>query len=71
MRKCTLVDTLSFHKHKLYDTWVSNFDNKSYAHDNFLVKYKGKKIKINDVRVTRVGVQSDHLMIELKMKIKT
>jgi hypothetical protein len=28
MRKWTLVDTLSFHKHKLYGTCVSNFDNK-------------------------------------------
>jgi hypothetical protein len=56
MRKCTLVDTLSFHKHKLYDTWVRIFDNQSHAHDHFLVKYKGKKIKINDARVTRVGV---------------
>jgi ribosomal protein S17 len=71
MRKSTLVDTLSFHKHKLYDRWVRNFDNKSYAHDHFLIKYKGQKIKINDVRVTRVAVQSDHPAIELKMKIKT
>jgi hypothetical protein len=71
MRKWTLVDTLSFCKHKLYNTWVCNFDNKSYAHDHFLIKYKGQKIKINDARVTRVGVQSDHLAIELKMKIKT
>jgi hypothetical protein len=71
MRKCTLVETISFHKHTLYDTWVRNFDNKSCAHDHFLVKYKGQKIKINDVRVTRVGVQSDHLAMELKMKIKT
>jgi hypothetical protein len=36
-----------------------------------MIKYKGQKIKINDERVTRVGVQSDHLAIELKMKIKT
>jgi hypothetical protein len=71
MRKCTLEDTLSFHKHKLYDTWVSNFDKQSYAHDHLLVKYNGQKIKINDARVTRVGVQSDHLVIELNMKIKT
>jgi hypothetical protein len=71
LRKCTLVDTLSFHKHKLYDIWVSNFDKQAYAHDHFLVKYNGQKIKINDARVTRVGVQSDHLMIELNMKIKT
>jgi hypothetical protein len=63
-------DTLSFHKHRLYDTWVSNFDNKSYAHNHFLVKYNGQKIKINDARVTRVGVQSDHLAMELNMKIK-
>jgi hypothetical protein len=65
------VDTLSFHKHKLYGTWVSNVDNKSYAHDHFLFKYKRQKIKINNARVTRVGVQSDHLAIELKMNIKT
>jgi hypothetical protein len=46
MRKCTLVDTLSFHTDKLYDaTLVSNFDNRSYAHDHFLVKYKGQKTK--------------------------
>jgi hypothetical protein len=71
MRTCTLVDTLSFHKQKLYDTCVSNFYKQSYAHDHFLVKYKGQKIKINYVRVTIVGVQSDHLTIELNMKIKT
>jgi hypothetical protein len=71
MRKCTLVDTLSFHKDKLYyDTLVSNFDNRSYDHDHFLVKYKGQK-KINVVRVKRVVVQSDHLVIELNTKIKT
>jgi hypothetical protein len=62
MIKWTLVDTLSFHKHKLYDTWVSNLDNTSYAHDHI-----SQKIKINDVRVTRVGVQSDHLVIELRI----
>jgi hypothetical protein len=71
MRKFTLVDTLSFNKNRLYDTWVRNFDNKSYAQYHFLVKYNGQKIKINDVRFTRVGVQSDHLTIELNMKIKT
>jgi hypothetical protein len=48
---------------------VSNFDKQSYAHDHFLVKCNNKKIKINDARVTRVGVQSDHLAIELNMKI--
>jgi hypothetical protein len=29
-RKFTLVETLSFHKHKLYDAWVSNFDKQSF-----------------------------------------
>jgi hypothetical protein len=71
IRKCTLVDTLSFHRLKLYYTWVSNFDKVSYAHDHFLVKYNGRKIKINDVRFTRLGVQSDHVVIQLNMKIKT
>jgi hypothetical protein len=72
MRKCTLlVDTLSFHKHRLYATWVINFDKQSYGHDNFLVKYNGQKIEINESRVTRVGVQSDYLVIELNMKTKT
>jgi hypothetical protein len=71
IRKCALVDTLSFHKHKLYDTWVSNFDKLSYAHDHFQVKYNVQKIKINDTRVTRVGVQSGHLAIQLNIKIKT
>jgi hypothetical protein len=71
MRKCTLVDTLPFHKHKLYDTWVRNFDTLLYAHDHFLVKYDGQEIKINHARVKREGVQNDHLTIQLNMKIKT
>jgi hypothetical protein len=45
MRRCTLVDTISFHKQKLYDTWVSNFDNNSYAHDHFLVNSITRKSK--------------------------
>jgi site-specific DNA-cytosine methylase len=70
MRECTLVDTLSFHKHKVYDTWVSNFEKLSYAHDHFLVNYNGHNIKINDARFTRVGVQRDHMAIQLNTKIK-
>jgi hypothetical protein len=53
---------------------VRSFDKQSYyVHDHyFLVKYKGQKIKINDVRITKVGVQrSDHLVIEINMNIKT
>jgi hypothetical protein len=70
MRVCRLVDTLSFHKNKIYDTWASNFDKLSYASDHCVVSFKGQKIKINDVKVTRLGVQSDHLVIQLDMKIK-
>jgi hypothetical protein len=65
------VETLSFHKHRLYATWVINFDKQSYGHDHFLVKYNGQKIEINESRVTREGVQSDYLVLELNMNIKT
>jgi hypothetical protein len=50
---------------------VRNFDKVPYARDHFLVKYNGHTIKINDVRVTRVRVQSDHLVIQLNKKINT
>jgi hypothetical protein len=71
MRESTYVDLMSFFKHKMYDTWVGNFENTSYEHDHVLIKFNGHKIKVKNAKVIKEGAQSRHLAIQLKLRIKT